>query len=648
MVMQSLRSGTNGGAMKYLLLGLLVLAVGGFLLADVGDSFRGGLGSRDVAKVEGKAISMNDFGGTVNRRLRNYNLTPQQAYQMGLINQILTGEIRARLAKVETENLGINMPKERVKTKIAETLAPMVQDGQTMQQTLEGFLRIQGLDETQLVEGINRELSIDILIEAVQAGYMGPLDQLSQDLFQSQNQTRDIDILVFPNSEVKDVPAPTEDQLKKLYEAYKNSTYSIPQKRDVTIALIDMDAITIAEPSEEELKDLYEDNIDEYKVPENYVMSQALVKDREEAQKIYDLANSGKSLKDSVIEITGSDSSYFDKIPFDMTLVPKPIQEAMQGQPIGTMKGPIKTTLGYHVTKLISISPPMTRPFEQVRAKLVEELKVIKEEDQFYEYSVLFDDLIVNGASLEEIAKEVPLIITPIAGIQLLSQPSDISPFDTAKELFTEEQEGDKTEIIKETFALQNEGETSPLLELPSGRYIAIALDKITEKSSKPFDQVKDEIKATYIADQQAAQNTENVNAMIKQIQSGDIDFTSLAAEHKDKLQRIEDIGLRSIIAPPLTEAIRPSIFQAKLNTPYMVNLDDQNAKAIINVISFDIPEITENQKDQLATISVKVDQELKDEVFGQYIMSLYNKYDIEINDGLLRAVFGQRDTQEP
>ena len=341
-------------------------------------------------------------------------------------------------------------------------------------------------------------------------------------------------------------------------------------------------------------------------------------------------------------------STEIDKIPFDMTLVPKPIQEAMQGQPIGTMKGPIKTTLGYHVTKLISISPPMTRPFEQVRAKLVEELKVIKEEDQFYEYSVLFDDLIVNGASLEEIAKEVPLIITPIAGIQLLSQPSDISPFDTAKELFTEEQEGDKTEIIKETFALQNEGETSPLLELPSGRYIAIALDKITEKSSKPFDQVKDEIKATYIADQQAAQNTENVNAMIKQIQSGDIDFTSLAAEHKDKLQRIEDIGLRSIIAPPLTEAIRPSIFQAKLNTPYMVNLDDQNAKAIINVISFDIPEITENQKDQLATISVKVDQELKDEVFGQYIMSLYNKYDIEINDGLLRAVFGQRDTQEP
>ncbi|MDH5722748.1 MAG: peptidyl-prolyl cis-trans isomerase [Alphaproteobacteria bacterium] len=646
MVMQSLRSGATGGALKYLLLGLLVLAVGGFLLSDVSSSFSSGVGSRDVAKIEDKTISMNEFYGTVQRGLRNYNLDVKQAYQLGLVDQMLNGEIRARLAQTDAEHMGIKLSNDYIKKKIVEIIGPMVQEGQTIQQTLEHFLRLQGLNETQLVEGIDRELSIDIVTKALQSGYMGPKDQLAKDLFQSQNQTRDIEIIVFPNDTINDASEPTEEQLEKLYEAYKNNTYAIPERRNITLALID-DGAELPLPTDDEIQAFYEKNIGEYTKPESYVLSQILIKDRDTAQKVFDLAHGGKSLKDAVIEVTGSDEGYYHEIPFDVALLPKEVRNAVLDKPPGKITGPTKTALGNHVTQLVRIDPPSTIPLEDVREELEKGLIQTKREDYIYDLSIRLDDLLISGAAIEEISKEIPLIVNKINDIQLTSANEGSNTFNAIKDLFNEEQQGDKPEIITSTFGLKIKGENSGLLELPSGRFAAIVLDDIMEKSSKPYDDVKALIKENFIDDQKSSLNNERVAGFIKAIESGELTFEKLKAQNKDKIQKIENIGVRGILEPPLVEEMRAPIFRSELNKPYMVPLSEENAVALISVIDFDLPDITDELQAQIAAISVQVDNELKDEIFAMYLQSLSKKYNTQINQGLMRAVFARQETQE-
>ncbi len=86
MVMHSLRNGAAGGFLKYILFGLLGMAMGGLVLMDSRGVMDGGVGSRDVAKIEGEVISLRDFDRSLRLQLTQYNrnITVQDAHSMGL------------------------------------------------------------------------------------------------------------------------------------------------------------------------------------------------------------------------------------------------------------------------------------------------------------------------------------------------------------------------------------------------------------------------------------------------------------------------------------------------------------------------------------------------------------------------------------
>ena len=65
MVMKTLRQGASHGVSKFLLFGLLMVAVGGLVLMDVGGFFRGGVSNSDVARVGREKISAQSFDRTV-------------------------------------------------------------------------------------------------------------------------------------------------------------------------------------------------------------------------------------------------------------------------------------------------------------------------------------------------------------------------------------------------------------------------------------------------------------------------------------------------------------------------------------------------------------------------------------------------------
>ena len=235
--MKSMRGGKVGGFLKYVIFGLLGMAVGGLVLS--GSFSSGSVGGNDVARIEDKTITIRQFDITLRRTLTRYNMSTQQAYKIGMAEDVLSGEIRSYFMLKEAENLGIEIDKKQLAKRIAQVIAPHRQEGQTLQNALEEILRRQGMNEKDFVSGIKREVSGDIISTAIQAGFTPATDLLAKDLYAFQTQTRDVDLILFKDSEIKDIPEAETEELERLYESTKFAQYEIPEYRSVNIAIFD-------------------------------------------------------------------------------------------------------------------------------------------------------------------------------------------------------------------------------------------------------------------------------------------------------------------------------------------------------------------------------------------------------------------------
>ncbi len=223
-----MRNGAKQGFLKFILLGFMALAVGGLVLTDVGGFFRGGLSSNVVAKGKNIEISLSEFDKTLRRVLANQGMAPQEAYEAGLINQALRGEIQNRILAREALKIGIRPNDETLVKQIATLTDSMPTNGGSKRDALVQILRSQGISEGEFINTVRQELSVDLLQNTLASNLQEiPLAQ-AKAIYQFQNEKRDFEGFVLTNDSVKDITIPTEENLKKFYEARKIN-YAIPE-----------------------------------------------------------------------------------------------------------------------------------------------------------------------------------------------------------------------------------------------------------------------------------------------------------------------------------------------------------------------------------------------------------------------------------
>ncbi len=639
MVMQSLRTGASGGIGKFILFGLLGMAVAGLALSDVrGVMGSGGVGSNDVAKVGDETIAVQDFHRTVVRSLaqyRQYGVTPQQAYKLGLVDELLTGEIRKRFIIDEAKNLGIEIGRDQLKKRIAQVIAPQMQEGETPQEALDNILNTQGFTEAKFIEEVKREMAAEILTGAIKEGFASDTAAIAKDLFLFQNQSRDIEIILFPNEEIEIDQQPTEEQLKRLYQGVKHARYKIPETRSVKAALIDPTKIEVeVSTTQDELRDIYNSNKDAYLIDEQLVITQVLAEDEEKAKEIYDLVQAGKSLKDAGQEVLGEGVRYIEKVPFETYAMLPVMRDALSEREIDVVKPPVSSPLGVHIMKLDAIMPPAIQPFEAVHEQIKNELIIEKRAEQIYEIITDVEERLNNGADFKAVKKDVPLEII------------DLEKIDRLGENWTSEKinANDKQAAIEAIFAIENDQKLSILEELPSGTFAMFELTSKTPESFQPFETVKKKLENQFIKDQQAVDNKLKLNKFLAEIGTGGSTLQTLAKSNKKEITKIENITIGGPIATPLNEEAKPIIFKTSINKHILLDLGAQYA--IARVTSFKLPDIGAAPKEQLKAIEDTLKREAEEEALLMYVRYLGENREAQINKRLLEQVYGGTDEQ--
>lgn len=635
MVMTALRDGASGGILKFFLLGILALAAGGLIFTDMGGFFRGGITSTDVAKAGNRNISVQQFDRTLRATLQRFGLSPQQAWKIGYVNEILKGEMRASLMEQEAVNLGVVVSDRIIAENIQDMIAPMIQPGQSPSVVLDQVLRSRGMSEQQMVGALRRDMNVNFVSNTMQSGFLPVSDILVKDVAAYERETRDLSFIVFKHSDIKDVEPADEAKLMEFYETTKE-TYAIPEMRKVTAVIIDNAKIRdTIEVADEELKAIYDRTIENYKVGERRNIEQVILSDAEQAEQVAAQVRDGKSLSDAVQDVSGNTTDLIPAKDVERTALLDELQEPVFEAEAKDILGPIETALGNHVVVVNAVKPAETTPFEKVKDNIKHEMLETRVLDAQYDLAASVDDFLAAG--------EAPEVIKEELGVETQSFPfaSTVGIGENGQPVYNTAFGQDMTTVIGEINQL-NEGEASQIMDLSDGRQVAFIIDEIKPKSYVPFEDVKAGLEKRYIEDSQREINLRAVKSLLDAAKTDESTLAELAKTNGKTVQKIETITRQDHAKGPLNKLNIMNVYKAQPYTLFSMELKDGAAIAIVTEI--DLPEDIEEETAQSTESAIR--QAQQKEAYDMYVGALTNKFSTNINHRLLESVYGPESQQ--
>lgn len=628
MAMQALRNGASDGILKYFLLGILVLAGGGLVFTDVGGFFRGGVSGNDVVKIGKETVGINTFDRVARRTLQQLGITPAQAYKLGYLDQILASEVRRRTLMRAADDSNILIGQDYVVSQIQKILAPATQNGVSTQQALENLLRGQGITESELTSTILSERTLSLFGDAMKAGALKTPNALALPLYQNDNETRDIRYVSFAHADYKDIDEPSEEQLRELYETTKEINAK-PEHRTITVATIDTkkleETLTIGD---EELRAEYDEAIDTYITPATRTIEQALFKTEEDAT----AAATDLSPKDFAKTAKAKKADLIPAKAFEESAILEEIRSAVFGAETTQILTPIETPLGWSIINITDIQEEKTKPFDEVKADIKRDIIDGQIIDEIYKLVDEVDEFFAVGGSLEDAKAQFNITTQTFDNIARGGQN------EKGESPLTPALGPDAATILQTGYELE-EGTTGQAQELADGSFAVVHVDAITPKSYSPYDEASAQIKTRWINDQRVFGNRTALIALQKE--NSETSIEEIANTKGKAFKTIKTIK-REDEESPLSKVARGSIFNAKPGEHFIIEIKDGVALAEVTTVN-KAPAPTD---EQLKTIADETQATMQNELLVLYLTKLNEKYPAKVNERLLQQVYGEQSTE--
>lgn len=631
-MLRSLRDGAKKGWLKFILLGFMALAVGGLVLTDVGGFFRGGISSNVVAKGKNIEIGIMEFDRSLRRILARQQMGPQEAYNLGLVDQVLRNEVQQRILATEARKVGIYPSDETLTAEISKLAEPLAQEGVSKGQALQQALRAQGVTENEFVGALRRDIANGLLTSALISGLNGISPSQAAALYQFENETRIFEGFVINDSAIEKASDPTEENLEKFYQSRKAS-FAIPETRDITIVTLKPAMIEDKlEITQETLQSYYNDNISDFELPERRTVQQAVLPTQNQAQKIITAIEEDKSsIEEAVNKVEGTDQSYIGENDFSKNALPAELADPVFNAEKGDVLGPVQSALGWHVVRVIKTIPAKTETFDKAKDTIEKDLRRDQLQDQIVEAANKMDDLIASGEDLDNVISEMGLTRETIANINQAGTTKD----GTDKLAMYQ---GDKAQILEVAFDYE-ENETSPVLEMADGRYVAVHVDTIRPLSYQPLTDVKTRLTNEWKSEQNRLAIKDKTNKVLKEIDGGK-SLEEVASENNITIRKYSGLKRGDTPKAPLNLASTRKIFDTEKSD--IISIPSENGSIIGRIIEIDLPDTkSASAQEDIAKLQQQYEEYLPQEYLDQYILALSEKYKIKLNSELLRQTYG-------
>lgn len=479
-MLQSIRDTAGSWVVKILFL-LLILSFG---VWGVGDMVRKAGHSDTAISVGGTTVTLGEVDHEFRRRFDKLRgalggeLTQEQARRFGLLEQTIDQLTKRALFDQAASEAGIEIGQRVVKARMAAEPAFRGAGGAFDPNVFQAALRNAGLSEGEYAQLMREDLARELTAGVVAAGASAP-GSLVDALYRRRAEKRQVDVAVLPFQAAGEVGAPDEAAIRGFYDEH-STIYTAPEYRGLTVARVSVDdlarTITV---SDDELRPVYQERIEEFRKPERRSFKIALLDSEEKANALAEAAKTKDfegAAKDAGVEPTPFDNVVQNDLP--------EIGDTFFALDLGAVGGPVKSAFGWHVGVVSAIQPTEVEPFEAVKDKLAAEIRHDRAVDRMFDLMNKIEDGLAGGNSLEDVAKLNGMAIETAVDVDATGKTKSGAAL-SAKP--------DWPVILKTAFTLAPNS-TGPLTEAAEGAQFVVRVDRLTAPALRPLDEVRDQV----------------------------------------------------------------------------------------------------------------------------------------------------------
>jgi peptidyl-prolyl cis-trans isomerase D len=516
-MLQAIRDKVTG----WIAYGIIFLISVPFALWGV-NSYLGGGEAQPAATVNGEEISLRDLDQAyANYRQRLSQLfggsIPESFASESMLREQVLGQLVEEIAlRQYTQEQHYRIGDEEL-NRIIRSMNVFQRDEQFDTEIYQSQLRSLGYSPLGFEEELRRTNAMQQLQSGILAtAFEAPL--LEKQFTSLNNQTRKTRSLTYRVDTAAIQPG--ADEIERLYLSQADRYHS-PEEVRIDFIELSLDGIQQSiEVEEGDVYARYQENRASYTSTEIRDASHILitVKGDEDANPalaritaIRERIVAGESFADLAREVSedpGSASDGGSLGEVERGIMVQPFEAALFSMEVGQLSQPVKTSFGWHLIKLDSISGGEIQSFDTVKSALQDEIRAELAEGQIY-------DLVENVANL--VYEQSDSLQPTAEQLDLTIQTSDWFDRVSGTGIAIEP----KIRQMAFSAEILQQGLNSEAIELDNNRVVFIRLNQLKPAAVRPLDQVQDLIRSEIITTQAREQSMSAGLAALADLKAG-------------------------------------------------------------------------------------------------------------------------------
>ncbi len=625
-MLEAMRRGAQTRVAK-LLFGLLVLSFG---IWGVHDVFRG-WGRGAIAKVGGTAISDEEFRRAYQDELDRFSqqakqrITAEQGRAFGLDKRVLAQLVGGAAVEAHADQLGLALS-DKTLVEGVQSDPDFQTDGKFSKQNFDALLQQIGMSERGFLNLRRKDELRAAIIRSFISGQTIPKPLF--DLMHAYDEEKRVIEWVKIDPDAVTVAEPTDAKLKELYDKDK-SKYMTPEYRKVQVLTLGIDDLKKqANVSDDEITKAYEATKDSYDTPEQRRIQQIAFKDKATAEAALKALRDGtKSFGDVAKDAGAKDTDVDLGLITKKALIDPKIADVAFSLEKDKYSDVVEGRFATAILRVTQIEPGVTHTLADVKDQVRDKLATDKAKSDLQNKHDEVEDNRIAGKSLKEIADSSKLSFNEIPATDATGLGPDGKPvLDTP----------DIRKIIGRAFAPDNNSDDTAI-ELADGGFAWVNVVSTDAPKQKPFEQVKDQVKDDYMSSERHRLIDELAKKLADRVNAGE-PMTALEAEAKNKVEKTDPIT-RKTIPQSISEGIVAQAFALSKGKAGHGDSPDNTTEIVFKVADvIPAPAATLTETDQL---NRRLEAELANQTLTEYTEALKKQLGTSVNQAELNAALG-------
>ena len=392
----------------WIILAMLIVGLAGFGAINLGGTIR------TIGTVGTQVITVDEYFRELQRDMRTFEqqagqpLTMAQAQALGLDQQVVSRLVSVASIDNETAEIGISIGDEKLQEEILGIPAFQGINGQFDREAYRFALRQNNMNEIEFENNIRKEAARTLVQGAILTGVQMPavmIDTLVEFIGARRSfvwATLDASKLTTPIAE------PTDDELQTYYDDNADQ-FMLPETKQLSYVRLSPEMILDqVQVDDDAMHKLYEELAAKYNVPERRLVERLVFSDASEASSAKAQLEVGGTTFETLVQDRGLNLGDIDLGDVTVDDLGDAAEPVFAGE-VGDVVGPLPTSLGPALFRINGILAARVTPFEDAAPELRDQLAGDRARRLIELQAQDIDDLLAAGATFDELVQETDL-----------------------------------------------------------------------------------------------------------------------------------------------------------------------------------------------------------------------------------------------